>query len=106
MMDAIRPVRPGILIGLIGILFGISWAFWLVLGHEKIHSSLEASRATVQQPVEEAGHRAENQIKSVKHLHSDGEEHMHVKKEMVVQEHPSQHDHSSGHDDALMELTH
>ena len=107
MMDAIRPVRPGILIGLIGILFGISWAFWLVLGHEKIHSSLEASRAAVQQPVEEAGRpAAENRIKSVKHLHSDGEEHMHVKKEAAAQENPPQHAHGAGHDDALMELAH
>lgn len=106
MMDAIRPVRPGILIGLVGILFGINWAFWLVLGHEKIHSSLEASRAAVQQPGQEAGHHAETQIKSVKHVHSDGREHMHVKKEAPAQENPPQHAHGAGHDDALMELAH
>src|SRR3990170_890962 len=106
MMDAIRPVRPGILIGLIGILFGISWAFWLVLGHERIHSTLEASRAALEQPGQEASHHAENRIKSVKHLHSDGEEHMQVKKEALSQENPSQHAHGAGHDDALMELAH
>ena len=89
MIGAIRPVRPGILIGLIGILFGIGWAFWLVLGHERIHTSLEAGRAALEQPGQEASHHAENQIKSVKHMHSDGEEHMHAKKEMAAQEHPS-----------------
>jgi len=106
MIGAIRPVRPGILIGLIGILFGIGWAFWLVLGHERIHSSLEAGRAASEQPGQEASHHAENRIKSVKHMHSDGKEHMHAKKEMAAQGHPPQHGHSSGHDDALMELTH
>ena len=126
MMDAIRPVRPGILIGLIGILFGISWAVWLVFGHEKIHSSLEASRAALQQPWQEAGLHAENQIKSVKHEHNDGkehmpikkeaavqedhpqrgEEHMQVKNETVAQENPPQRGHGTGHDNPLMELAH
>ncbi|HLE18428.1 MAG TPA: hypothetical protein VI728_09105 [Syntrophales bacterium] len=106
MMDAIRPVRPGILIGLIGILLGISWAFWLVLGHEQIHSSLAASRAVLEQPGQEANHHAENQIKSVKHVHSDGKEHMHVKKEAAAQEKTTQHAHGTGHDDALMDLAH
>src|SRR3972149_1330458 len=39
----IKPVRYGIIIGLLGLLLGISWAFWLVLGHERIHKSLEKS---------------------------------------------------------------
>lgn len=39
----IKPVRYGILIGLLGLVFGIGWAFWLVLGHERIHRSLEKS---------------------------------------------------------------
>lgn len=41
MNEIIRPVRYGILIGLLGFIFGIAWAFWLVLGHEKIHKQLE-----------------------------------------------------------------
>ena len=126
MMDAIRPVRPGILIALIGILFGIGWAFWLVLGHELIHTSLEAGRAALEQPGQEASHHAENQIESVKHVHSDGkehmhisteapvqedhpqhgEEHMHAKNETVAQEDPPQHGHGTGHDSPLMELAH
>lgn len=105
-MDAIRPVRPGIFIGLIGILFGIGWAFWLVLGHERIHSSLEAGRATLEQPGQESSHHAEKQLKSVKHLHSDGKEHVHVKKEAAAQEKAAQHAHGTGHDDALMDIAH
>ena len=46
MLEVIRPVRYGILVGLLGIVFGMSWAFWLVLGHDGIHKSLEA-RAVV-----------------------------------------------------------
>ncbi len=123
MMDAIRPVRPGILIGLLGIILGISWAVWLVIGHENIHSSLEASRAALQSPVLESGHHTENQIESVKHVHSDGKEHLHVKKtaqnghqhdgehiaskeETTAQEVHPRHEHGAGHNDPLMELAH
>ncbi len=42
MIDVIKPVRYGILIGLLGIVLGIGWAFYLVLGHEGIHRTLEA----------------------------------------------------------------
>ena len=45
MIEFIKPVRYGILVGLLGLAFGIGWAFWLVLGHERIHKSLE-ERAT------------------------------------------------------------
>lgn len=48
MMEYIKPVRYGILIGLLGIIFGILWAFWLVLGHEKIHEDLEKRAVTKQ----------------------------------------------------------
>ena len=41
MNEIIRPVSYGILIGLLGFIFGIGWAFWLVLGNERIHRSLE-----------------------------------------------------------------
>ena len=43
MVDIIKPVRYGILIGLIGIIFGIVWAFWLALGQEIIVNKLAAS---------------------------------------------------------------
>lgn len=43
MNEIIKPVRYGILVGLLGLVFGIGWAFWLVLGHEMIHEQLERS---------------------------------------------------------------
>ncbi|MBI3399298.1 MAG: hypothetical protein HY026_08755 [Deltaproteobacteria bacterium] len=45
MIEIIKPVRYGILISLLGLVFGIGWAFWLVLGHERIHKSLEERAA-------------------------------------------------------------
>ena len=45
MIEIIKPVRYGLLIGLLGLTFGIGWAFWLVLGHERIHKSLEERAA-------------------------------------------------------------
>lgn len=41
MNEIIKPVCYGILVGLFGLVFGICWAFYLVLGHERIHKSLE-----------------------------------------------------------------
>src|SRR3989304_4922359 len=45
MIEIIKPVRYGLLIGLLGLTFGIGWAFWLVLGHERIHKNLEERAA-------------------------------------------------------------
>lgn len=42
MTEIIKPVRHGIIIGLIGIIFGIGWAFWLALGQETISNKLNA----------------------------------------------------------------
>ena len=107
-MNSIRPVRPGILIGLLGILFGIGWAFWLVLGHERLHASLEAASLTVVPLHEqEASHNAENQIESaVRRTHNNGAEHMHVKKEAMPVSTQEAHGHGGGHNDALTELPH
>lgn len=41
LISEIKPVRYGILIGLLCLIFGIGWTFYLVLGHERIHKSLE-----------------------------------------------------------------
>jgi hypothetical protein len=42
MTEIIRPVRFGIIIGLLGLVFGIGWAFYLALGEERIGKDLEA----------------------------------------------------------------
>lgn len=67
MREAIRPVRLGILLGLFGLIFGIGWAFWLVLGHERIHASLEERAATVERANVEAV-----PSKSQSHVHRGG----------------------------------
>lgn len=43
MVEIIKPVRHGILIGLLGIIFGIGWAFWLALGQETIMNKLNST---------------------------------------------------------------
>lgn len=73
MREAIRPVRLGILLGLFGLVFGIGWAFWLVLGHERIHASLEERAAAVERADAEAavtGHSVPFEQKPVLKTHS------------------------------------
>lgn len=41
MIEFIKPVKYGILIGLLGLMLGLGWAFYLVLGHASIHKSLD-----------------------------------------------------------------
>lgn len=38
----LRPVSPGLILGIIGLLFGILWAMYIVVGHEAIHETLRA----------------------------------------------------------------
>ena len=118
MVDLIRPVRLGILIGLLGVIFGIAWASYLVLGHERIHSALEA-RAMVAEKSKEGevsgtapGHHAEAQSnEAVSHSHKDGG---HNNKEAGAQggDHGVHEGHSMGahdnlmHDNPMMELAH
>lgn len=45
MVEIVKPVRHGILIGLLGLIFGIGWAFWLALGQETIMNKLNATMA-------------------------------------------------------------
>ncbi len=73
MREAIRPVRLGILLGLFGLVFGIGWAFWLVLGHERIHASLEERAAAIERTGVEAavtGHAEPSGQKPVLKTHS------------------------------------
>ncbi len=43
-MQQIRPVRIGLILGILGILFGISWAVYINVGHEGMHDTLQAGR--------------------------------------------------------------
>lgn len=131
----IKPVRYGILIGLLGLVFGIGWAFWLVLGHERIHKSLEKSlveRKEVHSLIdilEPDNARANTNAKGVHNEHSHGQSsnnedtHQHEQEEKPLQkdEHmdmmsegqhmmktgEDNHQHSEGmHDNPIMELAH
>src|SRR3990172_10470373 len=119
----IKPVRYGIIIGLLGLLLGIGWAFWLVLGHERIHKSLEKSA------VERINAQAQTTAKTVQDEHSQGQssnnedthqheeegkplqkdEHMDMMSEgqHMMQTGEDKHQHGEGmHDSPIMELAH
>ena len=131
----IKPVRYGIIIGLLGLLLGISWAFWLVLGHERIHKSLEESlveRKEVHSLIdilEPDNAQANTNAKGVHNEHSHGQSsnnedtHQHEQEEKPLQkdEHmdmmsegqhmmqtgEDKHQHGEGmHDSPIMELAH
>lgn len=116
MRELIKPVRFGILIGLAGLAFGIFWAFWLVLGHEKIHEQLEQralkakeghSLMQLLEPAAAHAHTKEKKkVKEMNHSHMEGmgagkeDEHQHG----AVEE-PKKH-FEGGHDNPIMELAH
>jgi len=90
MIRSLKPVRIGILIGLLGIVFGIGWAVYLVVGHESIHQTLDAQGAKAGQGayVTAEGHEAEGHgavgleagimpVKKV-HTHRDGSPRTHA----------------------------
>lgn len=97
MIESVKPVRLGILIGLFGVLFGISWALWLVVGHERIHQSLEA-RAALAEKVTEARMLMDSthQVEAPKaegHKHNDGSLHRHEPVNAMAAIAPQEPDH-------------
>ncbi|MCL4873671.1 hypothetical protein KJ039_06290 [bacterium] len=102
MLEFIRPVRLGIVIGLLGIVFGIGWAFWLVLGHERIHATLEAG---VPVPVERGPAPAEARPHGHGNHSHPGDGHGHAAPTSV--QHGDAHAHAGQvHRDAVMGLAH
>ncbi|MBI5345352.1 MAG: hypothetical protein HZB83_08500 [Deltaproteobacteria bacterium] len=93
MIEVIRPVRHGMLIGLLGLIFGIGWAFYLVLGHEGIHQGMEKRAAAAygaierdpQGDIKAQGHedarsheeKDRGTEKANAHVHKDGAHHQH-----------------------------
>lgn len=90
MTELIKPVRYGILIGLLGLVFGIGWAFWLVLGHERIHASLEKSAV---QKEWASMHLFEGEVP---HVHKEGEMHKEETKPHIKDQ----------REDSIFELSH
>lgn len=118
-IEILRPVRYGILVGFLGLLFGIGWALWLVLGHERIHKSLEAMAGT-NAPIavsDRAAKKEEPEAPKAKvHIHRDGKAHPHGPAESpgMPQSRSQFNDdearqgmkQSHAHDDPVMELAH
>ncbi|MBI5468355.1 MAG: hypothetical protein HY891_04405, partial [Deltaproteobacteria bacterium] len=95
--DSVKPVKFGILIGLFGLVFGIGWAFWLVVGHERIHQSLErrasfAEKAMEAQMLRDSTLEAETPKVKV-HTHNDGSLHRHGPVEAMASTQPQEPDH-------------
>lgn len=114
MIDVIKPVRYGILIGLFGLVFGIGWAFLLVVGHERIHQSLEARAALAEKATTEAQMLRDSTLeaqtpKAEGHKHNDGSLYRHEPVEAMAQTQPEEPDHhqvGGQHDNPLMALAH
>lgn len=117
MTEQIKPVRYGILMGLLGFVFGIGWAIWLVVGHDRIHKSFEIRMME--------GKNSHNQVHVVEPEHSPSHTHDEaVLEEMdpshnegmgVAEEESHQHEQGAdeakihfegGHDSPIMELAH
>lgn len=116
MNELIKPVRYGILVGLFGLVFGIGWAFWLVLGHEKIHEQLDKralerkeTHSLMQLLEPDTAHthtKEKKKAEEMNHSHMEGmsaekgDEHQHGEEEL-------QKPHfEGGHDSPIMELAH
>ncbi len=95
-MINLRPVIPGIILGVLGLSFGILWAIYLVVGHESMHEKMDAEAPAVSSI-------STNNPASTSHLHSDGSAHEHAAKpvasalvpEPVIDEHTAPHPHNN-----------
>ncbi len=111
----LRPVSIGLILGTVGLLFGILWAMYIVVGHEAIHARLSSSIVTapdvpvVNEPASvegghhEAGHHEDVDSKGASGGHSHktsmpakGHSHGPAAAEGTI----------SGHDSPVMEAAH
>lgn len=119
MNKELRPVSIGLILGVVGLLSGILWAMYIVVGHEAIHDRLSGSivapheSPVVSEPVAvEADHHKDADAKdgqSAKGGHShnssmpaEGHPHGHVAAQGSVPVSMS----VSGHDSPIMEAAH
>ncbi|MEK6759707.1 MAG: hypothetical protein AABY51_08035 [Deltaproteobacteria bacterium] len=115
MNKELRPVSIGLILGIVGLLSGILWAMYIVVGHEAIHDRLSGSivapheSPAMSAPVAVEDHHKEADAKDASDHHSH-------KTSMPAEGHP--HGHSaphgsgaitmtvSGHDSPIMEAAH
>ena len=121
-IEIIKPVRYGILLGLLGLLFGIGWAFYLVLGHESMHETLERSASgggeehsliRLLEPESAQAHTHTPRQKEAGHMHEEEGEHHEGTVPEISTNAPSLplfskegEGGSSGHDNPIIELSH
>lgn len=107
MMDIIKPVRYGILVGLLGLTFGLGWVFYLVLGHESIHRSFEKRALEKKEPhslmqlLEPADVYAHGPKKKMPRQQGE-----HADMTPAPEEDKPKNTIESAHDDPIMELAH
>ncbi|MEK6692753.1 MAG: hypothetical protein AABY44_04925 [Nitrospirota bacterium] len=94
MIEFIRPVRYGIMIGLVCFILGIGWAFWLTLGHDRIHETLQKRMPRTLQIVPES-------------MHGEGRDHKKEEGAFKISPAGEHKEHFKGkYDNPLMELSH
>ncbi|MBI5237216.1 MAG: hypothetical protein HY887_02195 [Deltaproteobacteria bacterium] len=79
----IKPVLIGAFLGTLSVLFGISWAIYLVVNHDGIHERFEADMLAVQtaeQAAESVGRSEHGALRE--EVHADGKRHMHKSAEV------------------------
>jgi len=113
MNDIVKPVRYGIVVGLLGLTFGISWVFYLVLGHESIHRSFDRRALEGKKPhsliqLLEPGNAYAHGPKADKHQHQDEQAGIMKEGEGIAptQEEEKGNTIESAHDNPIMEIAH
>ncbi len=104
-MQQIRPVRIGLILGLLGLLFGLSWIVYITAGHEAIHDTLRAGQAAA--VVEPEGMAANEEHHAGGHANGNGEAHEDghgTAYEGEASEGEGAEEHA--HDDSVMEEAH
>jgi hypothetical protein len=104
MLEVIRPVRYGVLLGLVGFILGIGWAFWLTLGHERIHETLQRKMPRTLQivPAPNETHKMERDS-----THKEGMSHNKSESFFKISPAGKQEVHLKGiYDNPIMELSH
>lgn len=109
MKFSLRPVILGLLLGLIGLVFGIFWAAYITVNHEQIHMSLsQSARAALQDKF----------VISPERSSSGHERHLSPEKAKLSREHGSANGHEANggvkaeahslnmHEDPVMEAAH
>ncbi|TAN64218.1 hypothetical protein EPN18_00470 [bacterium] len=110
MHNAVRPVAIGFILGIMSLFFGIFWAVYLVVNHDAIHKTLEAS----------ANAAISSKFVAVSQEHVRGHTHANAKSGHAHEGHssvskddtgapgvlPARHEEGSKHDNPLMEAAH